>query len=148
MGGAGDHLIWVGAAATVAASVIGGLVAWFTVRQQVKPQQVTASAQVQAAINSGFGVMTEKYERLLATADERDRARAAENAELVQKVSALEHTMDLLTGYVRQLLQLNRSLVTDLRAAGVDVPESKANMPPHPLGEPVLGVVLPWPKEG
>ncbi len=148
MDGATLHQALVMAAGGVVVAAISGLVAWLIAARQVKSQDVTASAVVQEAINSGFNTMSARYGELLEAADERDKQRVAENEQLTKEVRDLKGQIDTLTGYVRELLQIQQGLVDRMRKAGMDIPDVKTYGPGHPLAESVLGAVLPWPKEG
>lgn len=141
MDGATLHQALIMTAGGVVVAAISGLVSWLIAARQVKSQDVTASAVVQEAINSGFSTMSARYGELLEAADER-------NEQLTTEVRGLKSQIDTLTGYVRELLQIQHGLVDRMRKAGMDIPDVKTYDPGHLLAEPVLGVVLPWPKEG
>lgn len=127
----------VGGGSAIVAAGVTGLVAWAVASRQVKPQEITASAAVQDAINEGFAKLAAQYEAM-------NTELKASNEALTAQVKEQSEQVEQLTGEVRDLTQHVESLENALRREGLPVPARRKY--PHPMAKPPL-VALPSPPE-
>lgn len=116
----------IGAVGLVSGAGVTALGAWIVARVTAKPQVIASDAQVQAAINAGFAVLTAQYEQ--------------RNADLLAQNEELNGKVDQLTGEIRDLVQHVESLENALRRLGYDIPQRRR---PHPMAKPPLAVLPP-----